>query len=186
MCSPTQVFDELYAAHYQQVFRRVYRLLGGPREEVEDLTQQTFLKAWRALPTLSHTGFLPWLYCIANRLALDCLRQRALRHQQVSISTATDQEEVFVEERDRYETVLARIDVGTALRQLPRHHRRALLYSAHGYSLQEIMDLMHCSHTTARMMVYRGRLALKRQYQEGGAYGSTEKETLDPLSEVRP
>jgi len=30
------------------------------------------------------------------------------------------------------------------------------------------MDLMHCSHTTARMMVYRGRLALKQQYQEAG------------------
>ena len=168
MCSPTQVFDELYAVHYQQVFRRVYRLLDGPREEVEDLTQQTFLKAWRALPTLSHTGFLPWLYCIANRLAIDTLRQRALRGEQVLISTLTEQEELLVEEPDRYDTVLMYAEVAAALRQLPGHHRRALLYSTYGYSLQEIMDLMQCSHTTARMMVYRGRLALKQQYQEAG------------------
>jgi RNA polymerase sigma-70 factor (ECF subfamily) len=74
-------FRELYERNRLPVFRYIYGLTGGPQEDVEDLTAETFLRAWKARHDFqgdeaSATG---WLICIAKRLVIDRYRRR--RHE---------------------------------------------------------------------------------------------------------
>ena len=70
-------FRELYERNRLPVFRYVYGQTGGPQEEVEDLTAETFLRAWKARHDFqgdeaSATG---WLIRIAKRLVIDRYRR---------------------------------------------------------------------------------------------------------------
>jgi RNA polymerase sigma-70 factor, ECF subfamily len=70
-------FRELYEGSRLSVFRYIYGLTGGPQEEVEDLTAETFLRAWKARhgfqgDEASATG---WLIRIAKRLVIDRYRR---------------------------------------------------------------------------------------------------------------
>jgi RNA polymerase sigma-70 factor (ECF subfamily) len=71
-------FAALYA-HYQAPIRNyLHRLFGDP-DDAEELAQDTFLKAYRALPaTSADLRVGPWLYRIATNVALDAFRHRAL------------------------------------------------------------------------------------------------------------
>lgn len=69
-------FDALYLAHVDAVRRLLTRLL-GPSADRDDLVQQTFLEAYRALPKFrGEAAFSTWLYRIAVRLAYRHLRRR--------------------------------------------------------------------------------------------------------------
>jgi RNA polymerase sigma-70 factor (ECF subfamily) len=75
-------FRELYERNRLSVFRYIYGLTGGPQEEVEDLTAETFLRAWKARHDFqgdeaSATG---WLIRIAKRLVIDRYRRMSQEH----------------------------------------------------------------------------------------------------------
>jgi len=74
--SSEAAFRQLFNATHPIVFRYVYGLLGGPRQEVEDLTADTFLKAWRARDQFegSRQDALRWLLRIAHNEVVDHLR----------------------------------------------------------------------------------------------------------------
>lgn len=70
-------FQELYERNRLPVFRYIYGLTGGPQAEAEDLTAETFLRAWKARQRFvgdadSATG---WLIRIAKRLVIDEYRR---------------------------------------------------------------------------------------------------------------
>lgn len=70
--------EALYSAYSRRMYQRIYSLVGN-REDAEDLTQEVFVRALRALPTLQTSLNLSgWLYRIATNLALDLLRHRRL------------------------------------------------------------------------------------------------------------
>jgi len=72
----TQAFETLLDRYQTPLFRYAYRLLND-RSGAEDVVQETFIAAWRGLPTLSAPGaFRGWLYQIATRRAFDVLRTR--------------------------------------------------------------------------------------------------------------
>jgi len=68
---------EMLIDHYQTpLFRYAYRILGD-RGNAEDVVQETFIAAWRGLPTITTAAaFRGWLYQIATRRAFDALRAR--------------------------------------------------------------------------------------------------------------
>jgi RNA polymerase sigma-70 factor (ECF subfamily) len=72
--------EHLFRSHVDDVYRVVARLLGpgAPRADVEDLTQQVFLTAHRALPRYRGEGKpMTWLYGIAARVVMGHRRSRA-------------------------------------------------------------------------------------------------------------
>ena len=86
----TDMFTRLYEDTYLIVFRYMYGLSGGPLQEAEDLTAETYARAWK---TRDHfhgddEAALRWLLRIARNLAIDLSRRRHVR--------AVD-ESVFVE-----------------------------------------------------------------------------------------
>jgi len=76
IASPSN-FRDLYELNRLPVFRYIYGLTGGPQDDVEDLTAETFLRAWKARHRFeggaeSATG---WLIRIAKRLVIDTYRR---------------------------------------------------------------------------------------------------------------
>jgi RNA polymerase sigma-70 factor (ECF subfamily) len=77
-----ELFARLYEETHLIVFRYVYGLSGGPRQEAEDLTAETYARAWK-----TRQGFrgdkraaLNWLLHIARNLAIDLARRRKVRN----------------------------------------------------------------------------------------------------------
>ncbi|WP_434995187.1 RNA polymerase sigma factor [Arthrobacter sp. Ld5] len=72
-------FEWLVSAYQGGVFRLAFRMLGD-HAEAEDVVQETFIAAWRNLPTLSAPqAFIPWLYRSATNKCFDLLRGRQRR-----------------------------------------------------------------------------------------------------------
>ncbi|HTX91193.1 MAG TPA: sigma-70 family RNA polymerase sigma factor [Anaerolineales bacterium] len=74
-------FTVFYERTHLPVFRYLYGLTGGPREDVEDLTAESFTRAWRARHTFQgdEAAALGWLLKIARRLVIDDYRRRKAR-----------------------------------------------------------------------------------------------------------
>ena len=84
----TTVFTRLYEATYLIVFRYVYGLSGGPQQEAEDLTAETYARAWKTRQSFigDEQAALSWLLRIARNLAIDLSRRRKVRDTDESIS----------------------------------------------------------------------------------------------------
>lgn len=117
-------FDTLYSQYAQKVRRRISGLVSS--EQVDDLCQETWLRAWKALPRLKHEEHLyAWLYLIATNVVRNAMRK------QHSNKGATDLslDAVF----DGYETGdLSLIDEGAdpAVSVIERLHRDAIWSAA--------------------------------------------------------
>lgn len=70
-------FGELYDRHVVRVYRHIYYMVGNAAE-AEDLTAQTFLRAWEAIPRYQVRGapFVSWLLRIAHNLGVSHLRSK--------------------------------------------------------------------------------------------------------------
>lgn len=74
-------FSALYDQSHLVVFRYIYGLQGGPLPEVEDLTSETFFRAWRRYQHFSGDmeAAVGWLLQIARRLVIDSFRRQGTR-----------------------------------------------------------------------------------------------------------
>ena len=82
------VFSRLYEGTYLIVFRYIYGLTGGPLQEVEDLTAETYARAWNARQRFAgdEQAALGWLLQIARNLVIDLSRRRQSREVDENIS----------------------------------------------------------------------------------------------------
>ena len=81
-------FTELFEIHHLAVFRYTYALLGGSLQEAEDLTAETFLRAWKSRHRFEgdQKSALGWLLTIARHLVIDAARRKKVRHVDTSIA----------------------------------------------------------------------------------------------------
>jgi len=79
--SKVEAFTFLYEKTYLMVFRYVYGLSGGPAQEAEDLTAETYTRAWKTRLHFdgNEQAALGWLLRIARNLAIDLSRRRKIR-----------------------------------------------------------------------------------------------------------
>jgi RNA polymerase sigma-70 factor (ECF subfamily) len=72
-------FEQLVVSYEGRLYRYAYNMVGN-RQDAEDIVQDTLIRAWRALPTLTTNGaFGGWLYRIASRRCLDLLQRAGSR-----------------------------------------------------------------------------------------------------------
>ncbi len=73
-------FSSLYDSYFDRVYRHVYYRISN-KADVEDITQEVFLKAWQAIPRYKRTGapFVAWLISIAGNLIIDYYRKNQKR-----------------------------------------------------------------------------------------------------------
>jgi len=149
--------------YYAPVGRYLSRLLGDV-QLAEDLTQETFLDAYIALPRLrADSNLSAWLFQIAtNRARKHMRRQRLVRWLSL--------DEFMGQSASHEEAVVQREQVGRALAQLPDDYRICLLLQTWGgLSTTEIAQVVGKGEAAVRMTLVRARRRFRTLYEDPSA-----------------
>ncbi len=162
-------FDLLVSKYQRKLSRLLSRLVRDPGE-VEDVTQEAFIKAYRALPSFrGDSAFYTWLYRIGINTAKNYLVAAGRRPPTVTEQDASEAEgfedgqqlrdintpESIMMSRQIADTVNA------AMSALPEELRSAIaLREIEGLSYEEIAAVMHCPIGTVRSRIFRARDAI--------------------------
>ena len=157
-CAQDPMAFRAFVVRYERmVFALLSRMLGGG-SEVEDLAQETFVRAYRAFPGFDLNGPAKpstWLLTIATRLALDARKKKRL--DQTPLDDTTD-----ATSGSTPEIALERRELGRAIAEaaetLPDDQRAALvLAELHGLSILEIANALDVPENTAKTRLFRAR-----------------------------
>jgi len=166
-------FDSLVQRWERKIQGAVYRIMGSG-EEAKDLTQETFLRAYRGLSTFkSEARFSSWLYQIALNLCRDRLRQKRGRTL-VSIDDLDAASSARIERKgpSAHEVVeardLARV-VSAAMALLPEEQREVItLKEYQGLTFQEIANVLKVPVSTVKTRLYRGLVQMRDHLEKRG------------------
>lgn len=150
----TVAFGVLVRAYQQRVFRLVGRFFHR-REDVEDVAQETFLRAWNKLSTYrSEAPFEHWL----TRLCLNYCFQRLRRHRPLQVELESIPEPAGVQQDPG-----AGLEARRLLARLPPADRFLLvLLDGEGWSTQEIAERLGWSRSNVKVRAHRARKKLIR------------------------
>src|SRR6266511_3635403 len=162
-------FNELVLRCERPIYAIAYRTIGR-EEDARDVCQETFLRAFRALPGFrGQAKFSSWLYRIALNLCRDWVR-RERRTPVVQPPEDVDVMELAAaaEPSESIEDLVARHDLSRAVERamtlLPEEQRTAIvLKEYHGLTFQEIADLVGCPLSTVKTRLYQGLAVLRRE-----------------------
>jgi len=158
-----EAFELLYAQYRSRVHTFLLRMVADA-DLADDLTQDVFTKAFKALPTFGGDHrILSWLYRVASNAAIDGIRrQRRLSWLRLGKVTGTTSEPHAADDHGR---VPEREHLQAVLRTLPFENRAALLLHAlEGYSYKEIAEIQGCTMTAVRSRIARARAAFRDTY----------------------
>jgi RNA polymerase sigma-70 factor, ECF subfamily len=163
--------------HLPRVYRFALRLTGS-RQEAEDLTQDTFLRAWRQRGRLRDAGAARvWLFTIARNLWTDRLRRK--RRRPVSIEALQEDCQSAAIAADR--GLIVQEDVRRVLEamdSLPARQRELLhLHACEGLSLGEIAEVVGISVDAAKASLCEARKRMRERFREidcGACRGESE------------
>ena len=163
-------FDLLVLRYQHKVVKLVARLLRDPAE-AEDVAQEAFVKAYRALGSFrGDSAFYTWLYRIAVNTARNTMASRQRRPLDYE-ADLSESEQSVVESRMRHgDTPEAAAlseeihsTVNSAIEALPEDLRTAIiLREIDGLSYEEIAEAMECPVGTVRSRIFRAREAIDR------------------------
>ncbi len=172
----------LLVSKYQRKLARLLSRMIRDQAEVEDVTQEAFIKAYRALPSFrGDSAFYTWLYRIGINTAKNYLvskGRRAPTSTEIELEDAEQYSEGdLLRDADTPERLLHTRQIGetveAAMADLPEDLRTAItLREIEGLSYEEIASVMDCPIGTVRSRIFRAREAIA--------------ERLRPLLDVSP
>jgi len=167
-------FDMLFAKYQVKVLNLVARYVRD-QEEVKDVTQDAFIKAYRALPKFrGDSAFYTWLYRIAVNTAKNYLVARSRRPPSSDVDLAdaeyysgSDQlKDVSSPENQLFRDELEAV-INQAIVELPEDLRTAVtLREYEGLSYEDIAAVMDCPVGTIRSRIFRGRESIDARVLE--------------------
>jgi RNA polymerase sigma-70 factor (ECF subfamily) len=162
-------FNELILRWERPIYALAYRTIGR-EEDARDVCQETFLRAFRALPGFrGQAKFSSWIYRIALNLCHDWIRKE---RRAFIVQAAGDADLVELagaaEPQESIEDVMARKALTQALERamarLSDEQRTAIILKEfHGLTFQEIADLVGCPLSTVKTRLYQGLTVLRRE-----------------------
>ena len=169
----SESFNELVLRWERPIYALAYRTIGR-EEDARDVCQETFLRAFRALPGFrGQAKFSSWLYRIALNLCRDWIR----RERRAPIVQPPEDVDVMEfaaasEPSESIEDLVARKDLSRAVERamslLPDEQRTAIvLKEYHGLTFQEIAELLGCPLSTVKTRLYQGLTVLRRELAKG-------------------
>ena len=172
-------WDQIVRQHWRKVFNLAYKFVGR-HDEAEDLTQDIFLKIFKALHTFDRrANFQTWLISISRNLCID--HYRSVRKERETMARDVDASQLAPVSRERgphsqlEQTDLKNL-VKLALAELPPALRQAVvLRDLQEFSYQEIADQLGLPEGTVKSRINRGRLELARQLRRLQSHGSARR-----------
>jgi RNA polymerase sigma-70 factor, ECF subfamily len=167
-------FNQLVLRWERPIYALAYRVIGRD-EDARDVAQETFLRAFRALPGFKgQAKFSSWLYRIALNLCRDWIRRKK-RTPVVDMPEGVDVAELAAEQGpvESIEDLVARQEmsriVAEGMKLLPDEQRTAIvLKEYHGLTFQEIANLQGCPLSTVKTRLYQGLAVLRRHLESQG------------------
>jgi RNA polymerase sigma-70 factor (ECF subfamily) len=166
-------FDLLVLKYQHRVLKLVSRFISDATE-AQDVAQEAFLKAYRALPSFrGDSAFYTWLYRIAINTAKNALVSSRRRPVDFDLDLQDPEQydrQAKLKEIDTPEGVVLteeiRKVVERAIQQLPEDLRTAIvLREIEGLSYEEIAEAMDCPVGTVRSRIFRAREAIDKRLQ---------------------
>jgi RNA polymerase sigma-70 factor (ECF subfamily) len=162
-------FDLLVLKYQRKILRLLSRMLRD-QSEIEDVMQEAFIKAYRALPQFrGDSAFYTWLYRIAINTARNWMASQTRRPSSSSLHQSEDGE-TFDEidnltDNNTPESLLASREIAESVNEsiqaLPAELRTAIvLREIEGLSYEEIAQAMGCPIGTVRSRIFRAREAI--------------------------
>jgi RNA polymerase sigma-70 factor, ECF subfamily len=179
-------FDALVLKYQHKVVKLVMRYVRNPAE-AEDVAQEAFIKAYRALPQFrGESAFYTWLYRIAINTAKNAVVSRDRSPVEFDLDAQNSDEAYDMQGRLKDSetpeglvlTDEIRSTVNSAIDALPEDLRTAIvLRELEGLSYEEIAAAMGCPVGTVRSRIFRAREAIDRRLREvfEGGLGRTEE-----------
>jgi RNA polymerase sigma-70 factor (ECF subfamily) len=180
-------FDALVLKYQHKLVKLVMRYVRNPAE-AEDIAQEAFIKAYRALPQFrGDSAFYTWLYRIAINTAKNAVVSRDRSPIEYNIDRHDANEESYdmqglMKDSETPEGLVLtdeiRTTVNAAIDALPEDLRTAIvLRELEGLSYEEIAAAMDCPVGTVRSRIFRAREAIDRRLREvfEGGLGRTEE-----------
>lgn len=165
-------FGQLVELHYPVVEKFAYQM-GNRRDEIEDITQEVFIRVYRFIDQFSKAKFSTWLYKITLNVTRDFARKRQSNLQKV-FKIQQDfrddypeiESEVIRNEEDRI--------LHLAIQRLNEKYRIPIvLFYFHEKKYEEIAEIMSITLSTVKTRILRGKTMLKKvidnlNAEEGG------------------
>jgi RNA polymerase sigma-70 factor (ECF subfamily) len=173
-------WNQIVRQHWRKVFNLAYKFVGR-HDEAEDLTQDIFLKIFKALHTFDRrANFQTWLISISRNLCID--HYRSVRKERETMARDVDASQLTPVSRERgphsqlEQTDLKNL-VRLALAELPPALRQAVvLRDLQEFSYQEIADQLGLPEGTVKSRINRGRLELARQLRRLQSHGPARRQ----------
>jgi RNA polymerase sigma-70 factor (ECF subfamily) len=179
----TTAFEAIYNRYERRLYAFIYRLMGNS-EDAYDLTQDTFVKAYLALPRTSpDLNLSAWLHRIASNACMDVLRRRKLIRwlpwetfdTNPALEPAADDDPV-----GEFSQAETSSEVQVVLDKMAPKHRMALVLKEYqGMSCDEIGEVMGASRSAVKSLLFRAREEFRQVYlRQYGRPPSAEADTI--------
>lgn len=164
-------YKKLMKKYHDAIFNFIFKMVRD-REQVEDLTQEAFIKAFGSLRKFNDEfAFSTWLYKIATNNSIDYIRKRKLQVYSIDKPIdARDSEYVFELPDEGYEADQELISdqravmIRNAIGKLPPKYRKVIeLRHVEEKSYEEIADVLNLPIGTVKAHIFRARELLYRQ-----------------------
>jgi len=170
-----QAFGLLVGKYQRKLLRLVMRMVRD-QAEAEDVVQEAFIKAYRALPNFrGESAFYTWLYRIGVNTAKNWLVANGRRMSSLTDLVGDDEDQSFEESSflrndETPDRILMSKQIGetvnAAMSALPEDLRTAItLREIDGLSYEEIASVMDCPIGTVRSRIFRAREAIAQRLQ---------------------
>ena len=162
----TDDYAEIVQRHKSHVFGILYRY-EHDAQKLEDLAQEAFVKAWRALDRYDgRAPFEHWLARITTHVALDHLRREKRRRNEVGLPELGEDALDWLQSEaapNQLEASQAAELLHVAMQELPAQDRVVLtMLELEGRSVNEIGEAIGCSGVAVRVRAFRARVKLRR------------------------
>jgi RNA polymerase sigma-70 factor (ECF subfamily) len=168
-----KAYRELVERYQRQVYSLALRMV-RQAEDAEDLTQETFVRMFKALDRYDPTRpFGAWLFTIASRLCIDHLRRRRMKPISIVRWDPSSEEERVIEAEDpglKPDEVTEHGEEARNMQRLidalPPHYRIVvILRHQQDLSYEEISEALHLPLGTVKARIHRARSLLKRRIE---------------------
>ena len=165
-----RAYDELIRRYQERIYATVYHMTSN-HEDANDLVQETFIKAYRALKSFKgDSSFYTWVYRIAVNKTINFLKQRknrvqlSLNDMDFNAEHDPDLVSLISEKTPRRDLNLAELQdkLNVAMQRLSEQHRMVVtLHDIQGFSHEEIGKIIGCNVGTVRSRLFYARQQLQ-------------------------
>jgi RNA polymerase sigma-70 factor (ECF subfamily) len=159
-------FGELVELHYPVVEKFAYQL-GNRHDEIEDITQEVFIRVYRFIDQFTKAKFSTWLYKITLNVTRDFARKRQSNIRKVF----KIQQDFRTDDYPEIESSVIRNEedriLHLAIQKLDEKYRVPIvLYYFHEKKYEEIAEIMSITLSTVKTRILRGKTMLKKMLEE--------------------